>query len=165
MTHTSELGEGGRRGAARRNALPLIAIGAGAYWLYRANRRRGTRAADYHRYAEYSEFDFGPGPLDAEREEGGRLRGLARGVADRTQAGVGRLKRRARSGLERGVQSRPLLMAGIAVAAGFVVGMFLPESGPERRLMGGTRDRLMGKAQEAAREATSRVREAVGLKQ
>jgi hypothetical protein len=153
-----------------RSALPLVAIGAGVYWLYRANRRSGNGFADYQGYAEYSEFDFGPGPMDEAETSASGLRGRARNVGDRisglaggTRERVGKITARTRSGLERNVQNRPLALAMMAVAAGLVVGFSLPASQRERRLMGDARDRLMGKAQQAARDASTRVREAVGL--
>ena len=170
MMQTSDYAEDLEPGAFSRSVLPLALIAAGTFWLYRRNRRQGDGFSDDQGYAEYSEFDFGPGPLDETDDSSARLRGMAQGVGDRisglaggTRERVGQLTRRTRSALEHGVQHRPLALAALAIAAGFLVGLALPSSHRERQLLGGARDRLMDKAQQAARDATTRVREAVGL--
>ena len=149
MRHTHENGSGRHQRGITRSALPLALIGAGAYWLYHSNRRGGDALAGDQGYTEYSEVDFGRGPIN----EGGA--GGLRGVGGRLGDLAGKARER--------VEHRPLALAAIAIAAGFLIGLALPESDRERRLLGETRDRLMNKAQDAARDATQRVREAVGL--
>lgn len=54
----------------------------------------------------------------------------------------------------------PLAVGAIAIAAGVGVGLLLPATQPENRLMGRTRDRIVGDARELiteARDATGRV--------
>ena len=166
MTYTTESGEDRGPRTVARTVLPLLAV-VGVVWLYRRKRRGGEDHANDQGYSEYSEFDFGS---PAEGGEGGRLRGLARGMGDRvsgladgTKERMGRLAQRTQSGISHGVETRPLALATLAIVAGFAFGMALPSSDPERRLMGNARDRLMDRAQQAAREASSRMKEAVGL--
>jgi ElaB/YqjD/DUF883 family membrane-anchored ribosome-binding protein len=57
-------------------------------------------------------------------------------------------------------EENPLAVGAIAIAAGVGVGLLLPATQPENRLMGDTRDRLVGDARgllQEARETGSRV--------
>jgi ElaB/YqjD/DUF883 family membrane-anchored ribosome-binding protein len=58
--------------------------------------------------------------------------------------------REAQGGLERMIGENPLVVAAGAAVIGLALGMLLPESDPERRAMGPTRDRLGARAQEVA---------------
>jgi ElaB/YqjD/DUF883 family membrane-anchored ribosome-binding protein len=66
----------------------------------------------------------------------------------------------AQNGLQRLVRENPLAAAAIAAVVGATVGMALPETRRENQLMGETRDAVVNKAQEAARDAAERVQDA-----
>lgn len=63
--------------------------------------------------------------------------------------------RDARGGLERMMHDSPLAFAAGAAVIGLALGLLLPETEPERRVMGATRDQLADRVQESA----SRVKE------
>ena len=58
--------------------------------------------------------------------------------------------REAQGGLERMIGENPLVVAAGAAVIGLALGLLLPESDPERRAMGPTRDRLAARAQDVA---------------
>ena len=75
---------------------------------------------------------------------------------------------RARGGLDRMIDENPLVVAAGAMILGAAIGMLLPETEPERRIMGPARDTVVDRAQDiaegvkdAAIEAGSQVKEAV----
>jgi len=51
--------------------------------------------------------------------------------------------------------SNPLAMGAVALAAGIGIGLLLPTTRTENRLMGGTRDRLLGQARDLTRQGRS----------
>jgi hypothetical protein len=55
----------------------------------------------------------------------------------------------------------PLAVGAAAMALGVAVGMALPESRREHQLMGGTRDRLLDRAQSMAGDAVDRAKQTV----
>jgi ElaB/YqjD/DUF883 family membrane-anchored ribosome-binding protein len=74
--------------------------------------------------------------------------------------------RDARGGLERMMQENPLALAAGAAVIGLALGMLLPETEPERRAMGSTRDQLAdrvsnvaGRVKDAAVEAGREVKD------
>jgi ElaB/YqjD/DUF883 family membrane-anchored ribosome-binding protein len=152
------------------NPLPVAAVSLGAIWLF--TMRKGSRSeVSGDRMARFAYT----GP--ERREPDGRPE-LGRRLVDRaaSQAGerVGELKERAgeikervqerakerardaRGGIERMMQDNPLAVAAGAAVIGLALGMLLPETERERRVMGSTRDQLVDRVQETA----SRVKEA-----
>ena len=80
-------------------------------------------------------------------------------------------KERARGGLAGMIDENPLVVAAGAMILGAAIGMLLPETGPERRIMGPARDTVVDRAQDiaegvkdAAIEAGSQVKEAYRIK-
>jgi ElaB/YqjD/DUF883 family membrane-anchored ribosome-binding protein len=67
--------------------------------------------------------------------------------------------RRAGSQLSYWMDHNPLAVGAAAMVIGAAVGMALPESRRERRLMGETRDRLFNRAQEMAGDAVDRAKQ------
>lgn len=65
--------------------------------------------------------------------------------------------RRAQGWLEQNINDNPLAVAAIAAAAGIAAGLLIPESAPENRLMGPTRDRLVETAANKAEDAIDRA--------
>ncbi len=59
-------------------------------------------------------------------------------------------------------RENPMAVGALAIAAGVGVGMLLPMTRPENRLMGPTRDRLLGDARETAERVGRTARDAVG---
>lgn len=64
---------------------------------------------------------------------------------------------RTRYRVENMMRSNPLAAGAVALAAGVVVGMALPETEPEHRFMGEARDNLMERAGEVAQQAVEKV--------
>jgi ElaB/YqjD/DUF883 family membrane-anchored ribosome-binding protein len=64
---------------------------------------------------------------------------------------------RARGWLERSWDENPLAMSGLALAAGAILGMALPETQPENELMGQARDTLAQKAQGAVQDTMQKA--------
>ncbi|MCU1386302.1 MAG: hypothetical protein JWL71_4999 [Acidobacteria bacterium] len=58
---------------------------------------------------------------------------------------------------DRWIRDNPLAVGAAAVAIGAAIGMALPETQRERELIGETRDRLVGKAKEAATQKVEQV--------
>ena len=68
--------------------------------------------------------------------------------------------RRTQNQLQRMLHENPLLVGAAAVLAGAAIGASLPETQRENQLMGETRDSMIDRAQEAARDAANTVKEA-----
>jgi hypothetical protein len=72
---------------------------------------------------------------------------------------------RAQNTLQRMINENPLAVGGAALVFGAAIGMLLPETEPEHRLMGEAKDNVMDKAQAVAQDTmdkVSRVAEQVG---
>ena len=90
-------------------------------------------------------------------EEGGGLSETASQLRDRTM----RTGRRARNQFQRLLHENPLMVGAAAVVVGCAVGMALPETERENEWLGETRDNVVEKAQDAARNVATRAQEAV----
>ena len=64
------------------------------------------------------------------------------------------------AGLARTWNDNPLLIGAAAIVAGAVIGLTIPETEQENRLMGPTRDGIMDTVQDTVREKVTEVREA-----
>jgi ElaB/YqjD/DUF883 family membrane-anchored ribosome-binding protein len=152
------------------NPLPVAAVTLGAIWLFTMRKGSqgevsGDRMARFaYTGPERREPNGRPGLgrrlMDRAKE---RAESVRHTVGDKAQhaserAGelthevqerAGELKssakeraRGARGGLERMMQENPLALAAGAAVIGLALGMLLPETEPERRAMGATRDQL-----------------------
>ena len=165
--------------------LPVAAVGLGAIWLF--TLRKGNRSeVSGDRMARFAYT----GP---ERRQPNGHPGLGRRVVDRAasmrhtvEERAGGLKHRAeervgelshvarsrardvRGGFQHLLDENPLILAAGAAVIGVALGMLLPETDPERRLMGDTRDELgervshvASRVKDAAIEAGRDVQETV----
>ncbi|HEU4409790.1 MAG TPA: DUF3618 domain-containing protein [Polyangiaceae bacterium] len=89
-----------------------------------------------------------------------RARGTAEDIAERARYGVRRAEDRVQSTYE----TNPLALGAIALLAGVAVGLALPRTQKEDRLMGQARDKLIHRAQEAAHETMEKVQGVVAEK-
>ncbi len=181
----------------RDNPLPVAAVGLGAVWLIQQRNRSeisGDRMARFA-YTGPDRRGTGVGQRIADRagevrnrvgeaasgfsERAGEIAGSARervgdlghSARERVSDLGSRAKEgteRARGGLDRMMDENPLAVAAAAAILGLTVGLLVPETERENRLMGGTRDTLVDRAQntaqrvkDAAVEAGNEVREAV----
>lgn len=83
----------------------------------------------------------------------GQVAGFAQGAAGQARQGVEGMG----SQFRRMLNERPLAVAGIAMAVGAAIGLALPETPQEDRLMGSTRDSLMDQAKAAAEETQHKL--------
>lgn len=90
---------------------------------------------------------------DKAQEMGGQLQDQAQQVASQAQYQA----HRAKGWFERTMDENPLAMGLVAVAAGALVGMAVPESDQERELMGPARDQLVEKAQDIAQDTADKA--------
>jgi gas vesicle protein len=174
------------------NPLPVAAVGLGAIWLF--SMRRGSRSeVSGDRMARFAytgperrQPDGRPGlgrrlvdgadsvrhtVGDAASHAGQRLGELKDRAEERAGQLGGTARARARDakgGARRMLQENPLALAAGAVVLGVALGMLLPESEPENRLMGETRDELgdrisnvASRVKDAAIEAGRDVKETV----
>jgi len=174
------------------NPLPVAAVGLGAIWLF--SMRRGSRSeVSGDRMARFAytgperrQPDGRPGlgrrlvdgadsvrhtVGDAASHAGQRLGELKDRAEERAGQLGGTARARARDakgGARRMLQKNPLALAAGAVVLGVALGMLLPESEPENRLMGETRDELgdrisnvASRVKDAAIEAGRDVKETV----
>ena len=77
---------------------------------------------------------------------------VAHGVADKARAGSARV--------EEALHENPMVLGVVAAAVGLAVGMSVPVSERESKLMGGKRDELMDKAKDAISDTRDKVRNA-----
>lgn len=181
----------------RDNPLPVAAVGLGAIWLIQQRNRSEISGDRMARFAytgpERRGTGFGQRVADRAgevRERAGEIAGRAGELAGTARERVGELSssarerasdlghaarerigtqaRRARGGIDRMMDESPIAVAAGATILGLLIGLLVPESERENRLMGPTRDNLVDRAQttaqrvkEAALEAGSEVREAV----
>lgn len=89
-----------------------------------------------------------------------RARGTADDLAERARYGV----RRAEDRVQTTYETNPLALGAMALLAGVAVGLALPRTQREDRLMGQARDKLIHRAQEAAHETMGKVQGAVSEK-
>lgn len=172
--------------------LPVAAVGLGAIWLFTL-RKGGRSDVSGDRMARFAytgperrEPNGYPGlgrrlvdraasmrhtVEDAASQAGERMGELK----DRAEQRAGRLgdtararARDAKGGLQDMMEENPLLLVAGAAVLGLALGMLLPETDPERRLMGETRDQLgervsnvANRVKDAAVDAGREVQETV----
>lgn len=91
------------------------------------------------------------------RERAGELAGEVQERAQEVTHEAQRRARRARGRLETMIDENPLAMGAVALAIGAAIGMALPSTRQEDRIMGEARDTLVHRAEEMAEDTMGRV--------
>lgn len=166
------------------NPLPAAAVGLGAIWLFTL-RKGGQSEVSGDRMARFAytgperrEPNGRPGlgrrladradsmrhtVGDAASHAGERAGELKERVSERAGELGSAAKERAREakgGLEEMMRSNPLALAAGAAVLGLALGMLVPESEPERKLMGPARDQLADRVQSTAQRVKDSAVEA-----
>jgi len=141
--------------ASGRGAYDTGAYGAGAYGSERRDWRVGSAsetAVGTSGTGGYNEYGAGAtGESSRVPEVGGDFRGYDR-YRGRSAAG----------GFERVVRDNPLLVGAAAALVGVAIGMSVPASETENRLMGEARDSVVDRAKGLASEAADKVQDVAG---
>lgn len=166
----------------QRNPLPAALLATSVGWLWMNARKQSDAGYDYpsrplardypNRYdstysARYgTEVEHGQHPSDrtgfqqAAQGAQERVSDLTERVKDRVGDVGSTLQHqahRATDTYERWMQENPLAVGAMAVALGAAVGMAIPETPQEHRVMGEARDRLVDRAQEVTQEVAQKV--------
>jgi ElaB/YqjD/DUF883 family membrane-anchored ribosome-binding protein len=113
-------------------------------------------------YAEYgSDYAYGSN-RGTSRSSMQKVSERASDMADSARTTLRRSTRDAQNGFQRMLRDNPLLVGAAAIVAGAAVGAALPETERENELMGETRDSVIDKAQDLARNAASTVQDVAG---
>jgi hypothetical protein len=151
-----------------------------APYQYRGRYDTGTSyrygsAYDNPSYRTPPYRDEGPSAKDRVQDKAGQVTDQAQQMAsqagDKMQQAAGQAQdtagqladqaqyqaQRARNWLECSWDENPLAMSALALAAGAVVGLALPETQPENQLMGPARDNLMQKTQDVTQDIVQNV--------
>jgi len=159
----------------RRNPMPAALVGLGLGWLY-LNRSSGAAdgraygGAPYRSGVRATGQFRGSGYQAASTSEGGVV-DMAREVADQVGELAGSVQEQAGEmagaamdyttqapgQLQRVMADSPLMTAALAASIGAAVGLALPRTQSEDRIMGSTRDRVMGRAQEVTSQTMDKV--------
>lgn len=158
----------------RANPVPVAMIGVGAAWLLmkgRFDESSRWRSREYDRSRDANAYESGRSG-DWGREAAASVVGTT-GYADYGSAPAAapefagerrpyyRDVRRSVN-VERVLRDNPLLVGAAAALVGVAIGMSLPASETENRLMGEARDTVVDRAREAAGEAAGKVQEVAG---
>jgi ElaB/YqjD/DUF883 family membrane-anchored ribosome-binding protein len=151
----------------QRNPLPAALAGASLGWLFLSNQNQQHRpveqwARDYGTSGRSRPTNYQP-ESDERRllpSEQARLEeGYEAGEAGQYRAEVSRVSTQAQQQpkgmtdrIQQTLQKNPLPMGMVALGLGAAVGLLVPETEPENRVMGETRDKLAEKAQQTAED-------------
>jgi len=155
----------------RRREAPADMGVEDASWNGGAYGSAGAEAGSYRTFAERQWHEEGSHEGRVRRAMSGvaaRARNAAstagertRGVAGRAQRQLADRSRLAGDRLSHLVDRNPLAAGAVALLAGLIMGLAIPESESEHRVLGGARDRLIDNAQRAGRDAVARARDTV----
>jgi len=169
---------GGFMARIRQNPVPAALAGVGLTWLAFSGNDRDEMSSDYGRYRDDSDRwrDQSAGGTWSGQSDAGEtgstaenLSNSASDVAARTREyasdaadSMRRMARRRQNQLQRMIQDNPLLVGAGALMLGAAFGLAVPESDTENELMGDTRDNMVGRARDMARDAATKVEKAAG---
>jgi len=163
-----------------RNPVPAAATALGITWLILKHQddNLGYRSrGNYYAYDEYnsrSSSPNGPGNIvDTVKEKAGQVgetvgsavdnvKDKAGEFADQARQRAVELRSQAGGTFSRALQENPLPVGMVALGIGAAVGLLVPESPQEHRLMGETRDRFVEQVQGKAQEVTEKVKSVAG---
>ncbi len=160
----------------RDNPIPVMAVGVGVTWLLRQRSQGAVSGDRMARYAysgpeRRSTYERPTGSRSRKGSALSEVRETASGVADRVSERASDLResvseradalseqaqqttRKVKSNLEHIIEDNQLAVAAGAIIAGLAVGLLLPGTEREDRVMGSTRDELVDRAQEVAGRA------------
>jgi len=171
-------------GTVMQNPLPAALIGLGLSWLlmnmYQGRKQSvgyKTGRADYLTDGQMSPtqsaLSRGWGDLRERPQETesvvSQVQHQVSDIADRTREGVSNLASRVQQGARRvghqyqqSLQENPLAVGAAALALGSAIGLALPSTGAENKLMGQAHENLMRKVDEATHGTVQKVREVAG---
>lgn len=160
----------------KRNPIPAAMAGAGLalLWMNRSNGNGASRSGDYRAYGSAGQYgyrgDYGYGRSDRGGPDigdkvgdvagniGDRVGGAAGTVRDGAEEAVGTIAQGAGQAVDevgwrvdRFMQASPLAVGAIAIGAGVLAGTLVPETEPERQVLG-----------DASRQVADTVRQTVG---
>jgi ElaB/YqjD/DUF883 family membrane-anchored ribosome-binding protein len=167
----------------KRNPIPAAMAGIGIGWLLmnrgsgRGDRRstyeqaRWTGRDEWDRYDRRSQpgiADRAGGAVEQVGQQAGQLAGTVGskvgGVADQARSTVGQVPdqvgvvaRDVQWNAQRIVEDNPLAVGAIALAVGAAIGMALPETQTEQRVLGPAAEKAISTAEEAAGEAVNQL--------
>jgi ElaB/YqjD/DUF883 family membrane-anchored ribosome-binding protein len=159
----------------RENPLPVAAVGLGVTWLFTLRTRSevsGDRMARFaytgpERRTPAGRTSLGRRLADRTAQVREKVSGAAAEVRERADdLGTAAKRRmqeqaeRARGGLERMMEENPLALVAGAAILGLALGLVLPETRREHRLMGARRNRLAERVQTTAERVKDAAAEA-----
>jgi hypothetical protein len=163
---------GGFLDRVKNNPIPVALAGIGLGWLaFAGNEPDFEESPGRYRRGDEEETSMLSEPATEGSE---RMSDVASSVADTAQEVASRAQeytrdatrraprtgRRAQSELQRMTRENPLAVGAGALLLGALAGLAIPETERENELLGETRDSMLDKAQEVARDATTRVQDA-----
>lgn len=155
--------------AATQNPVPMLLTSIGLGWMMLTNRGGGSRAS--YSTSDLSDKASGAaesmhGAMDATREtlqhSAESLRGTASRAAAATREQVDHARERvdyARQRMDRLLEEQPLVLGAIGLAAGAILGAWLPTTEQEGRLLGDVRDKAVRNVAQQSRSRYEAARE------
>jgi hypothetical protein len=154
------------------NPVPAALAGIGLGWLafaendgdddrgYRDNDRYGAAAGEAGESAMSRVSETVSDAASSVSDTAEQMTARAQDYAQDATARARRTGRRAQNELQRMTEENPLAVGAGALLLGALVGLSIPETERENEMLGETRDSMVDKAQQMARDATSRAQDA-----
>ena len=152
----------------KQNPWPAAVAGIGLGWLFMSGRKQSSSGQPHYQEGEPYAYRYPPSSQPPPHEQRGSSSSSASQVLSGAESRAGQVTsqtqhqaERAKGTLERMLHENPLAVGALAVGAGAAVGLAIPETSSEDRLMGETRDSLAHKAQHKAQEIKPKVERVV----
>ncbi|NUO51224.1 MAG: DUF3618 domain-containing protein [Polyangiaceae bacterium] len=153
--------------AVRDNPLPLAMIGIGVGWLLASSRTDGRRRTEDERITARGVYD----DWEEEPGVGAKARSFVDQGRERVSDAVDRVEERAVRARDAGLgavrrgedrvgdiaRDNPLAVGALVFAVGAAIGLALPHTGVEDRVMGASKERAVRKAERVASRAIRRT--------